>query len=209
MRRWVFLIVIVVIIVGGFFGFRAFQERQDQALQDDLETVVAERSTLVATIGASGFVRANQTGQVFFQTTGIVESVFVQLGDSVSKGDALANLEQGSLSTQLILARPDLLAAEKALEALYDTDAVKARAQLTLAQAWDALEDAEYKWDVQQEGNRASGETIEATEANLVLAQKEVDQAPRESLSPVEFGSRAPEKRLRSQELELVPWLPE
>jgi HlyD family secretion protein len=80
----------------------------------------------------------------------------------------------------LILAEADLVAAEKALEELLDTEAARARALLTLAQAQDALEDAEYKWNVQQEGNRASGETIAATEANLVLAQKEVDQAQAE-----------------------------
>jgi HlyD family secretion protein len=166
-----------VFIVGGFLGFGVYQRRQAEAQQADFETVVTERGTLLATIGATGSVRANQTGQVAFGTSGIVENVFVELGDSVRKGDILADLEQGSLSTQLILAKADLVAAEKALEELYDTDAAIARAQLTLAQAQDALEDAEYKWDVQQQGNRASGETIAATEANLVLAQKEVDNA--------------------------------
>jgi HlyD family secretion protein len=109
-----------------------------------------------------------------------VEAVFVELGDTVRKGAKLAELEQGSLSTQLILAKADLVAAEKALEELLDTEAARARALLALAQAQDALEDADYRWYVQQEGNRASGETIAATEANLVLAQKEVDQAQSE-----------------------------
>jgi len=177
MRRWVIVLVVIVIVVGGFLGFGVYRRRQAQAQEANYETVVAERGTLLATIGATGSVRANQIGQVAFQTTGIVENVFVKLGDQVRKGDVLTELERESLSTQLILAEADLVAAEKALEELYDTDAARARAQLTLAQAQDALEDAEYKWNVQQEGNRASGETIAATEANLVLAQREVDQA--------------------------------
>jgi HlyD family secretion protein len=180
MRRWIVIIVVVVIVAGGFLGFRAYRENQNLTQEADLETMVAERGALIATIGATGTVRANQTGQVGFQTTGLVENVYVQLGDSVAKGGRLADLEQGSLSTQLILATADLVAAEKALEDLMDTDAARARALLTLAQAQDALEDTEYKWYVQQEGNRASGETIAATEANLVLAQKEVDQAQTE-----------------------------
>jgi HlyD family secretion protein len=49
-----------------------------------------------------------------------------------------------------------------------------------VANARSALEDAEYKWYVQQEGNRASGETIASAQANLVLAQNEVDRAQQE-----------------------------
>jgi HlyD family secretion protein len=177
MKRWVILLIVIVVIVGGFLGFGVYQRRQAQAQQAGFETVVTERGKLLATIGATGSVRANQIGQVAFGTTGIVENVYVKLGDYVRKGEILVDLEQGSLSTQIILAEADLVAAEKALEELYDTEAAIARAQLTLAQAQDALEDAEYNWDVQQQGNRASGETIAATEANLVLAQREVDQA--------------------------------
>jgi HlyD family secretion protein len=180
MRRWITLIVIIIIAVGAFFGVRAFRERQNQQIQESLETVVAERGTLIATIGASGSVRSNQSGTVGFETTGIVEDVFVQLGDVVRKGEVMANIEQGSLSNQLILARADLASAKKALEELSDTDQARATAQLALAQAQDALDDAEYKWYVQQQGNRASGETIAATQANLVLAQKEVDKAQEE-----------------------------
>jgi HlyD family secretion protein len=180
MRRWVTLIVIIVIAAGAFFAVRTIRERQNQQIQESLETVEAERGTLIATIGASGSVEANQTGTVAFQTTGIVGSVSVQFRDEVLKGEVLASLDPDTLSTQLILAQADLVSAEKALEALLDTDQARAVAQLNIAQARDVLEDAEYKWYVQQEGNRASGETIAATEANLVLAQKEVDKAQEE-----------------------------
>ncbi len=180
MRRWVTLIIVIIIAAGGYFAIRTYNERQNQQLQEDLETVEAKKGTLIATIGASGSVQANQSGTVAFQTTGIVGNVFVRLADEVHKGDVLANLEQESLSTQLILAQADLVSAQKALEALLDTDQARAMALLSLAQARDALQDAEYKWYVQQEGNRASGETIAATEANLVLAQKEVDKAQEE-----------------------------
>ncbi|OGO18538.1 MAG: hypothetical protein A2Z14_19195, partial [Chloroflexi bacterium RBG_16_48_8] len=177
MKRWIVPILIVVIIVGTVFGIGVYRRGQSRTLIADLETVEAQRGSLIAMIGASGSVRANQTGQVAFQTTGIIESVLIQIGDKVRKGDMLAKLEQESLSTQLILAKADLILAEKALEELLDTEAEKARAELALAQAQDVLEDAEYKWYVQQEGNRASGETIAAAEANLVLAQKQVDDA--------------------------------
>jgi HlyD family secretion protein len=177
MRRWITIVIVLVIAVGAFLGFRTFRERQNQELEENLETIEATRGILIATIGASGTVRANQSGSVAFQTSGIVEDVYVQLGDEVRQGEVLATLEKESLSTQIILAEADLVSAKKALEDLWDTDQQRAMAQLKLAQARDALEDAEYKWYVQQEGNRASGETIAATKANLVLAEKEVEKA--------------------------------
>jgi HlyD family secretion protein len=180
MRRWVTLIIVIIVVVGAFLGFRTFRENQNQQIQAGLETFKAERGKLTATIGASGSVETNQSDTIAFQTTGIVKTVFVEQGDEVQKGQVLADLEPGSLSTQLILARADLASARKALDALYDTDQARADAQLKVANAQNALEDAEYKWYVQQEGNRASGETIAAAQANLVLAQNEVDKAQHE-----------------------------
>jgi HlyD family secretion protein len=179
MKRWIAAIFIIVLIAGAVFTVRALRG-ESSAVDENLQTVEATRDSLMATIGATGTVRANQRGTIAFQTTGIVENVFVATGEVVAKGDVLANLEQLSLSNQLILAQADLVSAEKALEDLRSIEDTRAAAQLALAQAQDALEDAEYNWSVQQEGNRASAERIAATEANLVLAQNEVDQAQKE-----------------------------
>ncbi len=52
---------------------------------------------------------------------------------------------------------------------------VTAQAELALANAEKALKDEEYRWRVQQAGNRASPETIREAEAKLKLAEDEVD----------------------------------
>lgn len=175
MKRWVWLILIIIIGVGGFFALRAYRANRNAKLQEAFQTVEITRGPLVALVGATGTVRADQSGILAFQTTGIVEQVLVEVGDVVQKGEVIATLEQSSLSTQVILAEADLASAEKALAELYDADQAKARAQLALAQAQDALKDAQYKWDVQQEGNRASQSTIDAAKAELVLAEDMVD----------------------------------
>ena len=48
---------------------------------------------------------------------------------------------------------------------------------MALAHAQDALDDVVYVHDVRQEGKRASKDTIDAAEANLILAENEVDRA--------------------------------
>ncbi len=176
MTRFRWLIVLIVVLgLAAFFAFRSIAA--SQAAQADFQTEAARRGSLTASIGATGTVRANQTAVLAFETSGTVEQVSVELGGEVAEGELLASLRQTSLPSQVILAQADLVAAQKALEDLLESDQARAEAQLALAQAQDALSDTEYRWRVQQPGQRASGETIAAAEANLVLAEQEVELA--------------------------------
>jgi HlyD family secretion protein len=177
MRRWIIVGAGIIIVFVLFAIFRPFRGRSGTNQSSDFQTVEASRGSLMATVGASGAVEANQDAILTFQTTGTVEHVLHGVGNVVEKGDILVTLEQTSLSSQIILAQADLVTAQNALDALYDTDQALAQAELILAQARDEFDAAEYQRNVLQEGNRASGETIAAAEANLVLAQSEVDRA--------------------------------
>ncbi len=101
----------------------------------------------------------------------------MKTGDIVAQGDVLATLTQTSLSPQLILAEADLVSAQRALDDLMKSSAAKAQAQLTLANARKALADMQFKWNVQQPGNRASSTTLKAAEAKLVVAEDNVNRA--------------------------------
>jgi HlyD family secretion protein len=180
MKRWIWLVLLLLIVAGGFFGLRTVQQSRQAARAENLQTVRASRGDLAAIVGATGRVRAQQSATLAFETSGIVEAVAVEVGDRVHAGERLAHLDRDSLPPQVILAEADLVAAEKAFEDLQNLELEQAQAQRALAQARDALEDAEYRWRVRQAGNRASGETIAATEANLVLAEQEVDRAEKE-----------------------------
>jgi multidrug efflux pump subunit AcrA (membrane-fusion protein) len=95
--------------------------------------------------------------------------------------EASAALQEKQQAAAIAGAQLELTAAQQALDELYETAAMQAaQAQLTLATARDQLDDAEYRWRVQQEGYRASGDTINAAEANLILADKEVEKAQKE-----------------------------
>jgi len=177
MRRWIWIGVAAAILAAAFFGLRYRGAVRAERDLENLQTLPVTRGALSATVGATGTVRANQSAQLVFQTTGIVEDVFVALGDPVAKDAILATLESTSLPSQVLLARADLVTAEKALEDLQDYEKEKAAAQLELAQAQDALEDAIYKRNVRQQGRRASEDTINAARANLVLAEKKVEDA--------------------------------
>jgi len=177
MKRWVIILIVVGVAIAGFFGIQAYRQSQARQSIDDLQTEMIEKGDLTATIGATGSVRSNQSALLSFQTSGTVDSVHQSLGERVFEGEVVATLKRSSLSSQIILAEAELVSAKRALEDLQDSTQASAAAQLALAQAQDVLENAEYVEYVRQEGYRASSNTLKAAEANLVLANEEVDVA--------------------------------
>ncbi len=171
------LAILVILVSLGVGCNRQTFLNSNSAAGANLQTEIAGTGPLTATVGATGTVRANQSAVLSFETSGVVERVKVEVGWLVAKGEVLASLQQESMPSQVSLAQVDLVAAERELEELLESDAAQVEAQLALARAREALEDAEYRWRVQQLGNRASGEVIAETEANLVLAEQEVERA--------------------------------
>lgn len=173
------LIVVAVAAIAYFVIRPSFFSQQDTVISD-LEILSIERGELRAIIGATGTVEANQSASLTFQTSGTVEYANVETSDKVTEGQELASLLESSLQAQLITAKSELITAQNALDDLLNSQVISAQAQQTLAQARDNLDLMEYRWRVQQEGYRANGETIAEAEANLVLAQNEVDRAQHE-----------------------------
>ncbi len=177
MKRWVVILIVVGVLVAGYFGVQAYSQSQARQSIEDLQTEGIVKGDLTATVGATGSVRSNQTALLSFQTNGTVDFVNESLGELVSAGEVLATLKMSSLSSQIILAEAELVSAKRALDDVLYSRQASAAAQLALAQTVEELDDAEYVEYVRQEGYRASSDTIKGAEANLVLANEEVDVA--------------------------------
>ncbi len=133
-------------------------------------------------VSATGVVLPQRTATLSMAQPGLLEEVLVAEGEMVEEDQLLARLKSAQsrerLEAAVVAAEFELNSARLALEDLYENVPMQlANAQLALANARDALKDAEYKWNVQQEGNRASGTTISGAKANLTLAEEEVDRA--------------------------------
>lgn len=177
MKRWFVIPIVIVVLVGGYFAIQAYRQSQQESSISDLQTAVAATGALTASVGATGKVSANQSAVLTFQTSGMVEMLNVALGDYVHDGEFLASLEHTSLTTQVILAQADLVAAQQMLDDLLYSEQARAMAQRALAQAQDDLKDANYMLTVRQQGNRASQDTLDEARANLILAENGVDRA--------------------------------
>lgn len=193
-RVWIIVGVVTVILLIAAFSM---SRQPEQAV---FETVPLERGDLAASVGATGSVRASRTALLNWQTNGNVGAVNAVIGDKVSGGDALAELDKASLSQNIILAEADLVNAQQALEDLLESDTALIEAQKAVDKAEDAYEKA-YNWRMELNGKidikevwydqfgnlkvkeykgYASPETIAQADQDLALAEAKLEDAKRE-----------------------------
>ena len=200
MKRVIIVIVVIAVIVGGVFGWTRYSAQKEQEeLMASLQFATIEEGTLIATIGATGVVRSNQSAQLTWQTSGSVADVNVTIGDEVTQGQILASLTETSLPQSVILAEADLVSAQQALEDLMNTELQQAQAlqaieaaqqalddllnpELQQALALQAIADAQqsvefYETRVNNLNATASQADIDAAEAQVVLAKDALDKA--------------------------------
>lgn len=164
-------VVVVIILVVAFFVVRGSSSAQSQ-----YQTQAAEKGSLSATVGATGTVRANQNAQLTWQTSGTVETVDVKIGEPVKMGQQLASLALSSVSQNIILAQADLVSARKNLDQLMKSNTSLAKAEQDVATAKQAVKDAQDDID-SLNFPRASDNLVTKTEAQILLAKKEVTRA--------------------------------
>jgi HlyD family secretion protein len=164
----IFLIMVVV-----FFYLR---NRNQVTTTDQFQTVKAVRGSLMATIGATGIVRSNQSAVLNWQTSGTVGEINVKLGEFSRKGDTLASILPTSLPQNVILARADLINARKALDTVMISNTSRAQAQLALSNAKKAFADASYTRQALEIG-RNNKDAAANAEAQYVIASKNLEAA--------------------------------
>jgi multidrug resistance efflux pump len=137
---------------------------------------------------ASGVVEVVEVA-VSPELGGPVAEVLVQEGDQVTEGQLLFKLDDQQLQLQrsqiaaqgeasIKSAELALLQARQQLDTLQEDWPMRAAEyQVELAQARDALEKAENRRIWQQKNNRATDDTIDYYEAQLVLAERRVKSA--------------------------------
>ncbi len=164
---WMAAVLFVFVVVGGVLVGVALRD-QRTALAD-LATVTLQRGTLITGVEADGVVRAVQSAVLTWETSGEVAQVWVQAGDRVAAGDLLATLGDRSLPPAVILARADLVEAQKALDDLL-------RSQMQQAQARKAVEDAERALEEALQPEMQQAQVLAA----IAQAQRDVENAQRQ-----------------------------
>lgn len=131
-----------------------------------------------AGVTASAEIVPNQSADLSFAGTGIIQEIKIREGDLVHAGDTLAsqdNLTQ--LQAAVAASEANLASIQKNYEKLVaSAPVIRANAQLTLLQAQKAQENAQ-KAAKSKQFQRATQQTIDIAKANLIVANKALDDA--------------------------------
>ncbi len=165
---WI-LVILAVVLVGGYFGFTRWRAAQ-QAANALPQTTAVQRGDLQAVVGATGTVHSAQSLDMAFGTAGTVAEVLVSVGDKVTAEQPLASLQTDTLEAQVASATISLQVAEDNLEQLKEppTDAELLQAEANLESARASYETAKAKPEAWQ---------ITQIEATLATARQALDDA--------------------------------
>lgn len=197
MKRLVPIIIIVALLIGGYFALRFFRQQRSNNQASQYQTVVAARGSLTATVGATGSVRPNQSAILTWGTSGIIGRVDTQEGSIVQADQELAMLEDSSLTQNVILAQADLINAQKALDDLRNSTVAQTQALQAVYQAQLAVIASERALDVFDA--KKYKDDLDKTRNDVVDKEDDLEQA-REDFEPYENWDEDNETRKRYEQ---------
>ena len=168
------LLLVTCIGLGAFFGFREwYADDGSTDFVPTFEQVTVERSNIATTLTTSGTATARESAELNFGSSGVVETVEVELGDQVDEGDVLATLDNRDAQNGLIIAQNNLLEAELRLSQLLEapSEAVLSDAEKTISSAMSQLASAKLNHETAFDPPTA----VEIAAADATVAQRQSD----------------------------------
>jgi HlyD family secretion protein len=173
------LLITAFLIPAGWLAMRALQTRSSRLAGAGLQSEAVTRGELNVMVQADGVVQADQSAQLLWKTGGTVAQVNVKPGDRVTPGEVLAKLDKASLPQSVILARADLISAQRNLDDLLNSETQRAEAWKAVEDANQALEDARNNDSAQARALQAVAQAQKAVkdaELNLAIVTKKPSQ---------------------------------
>lgn len=119
-------ILIVILIVGGYYGVKAI-------FKNPADNLIIERvamGNIVQEVSETGTIKAVEEVKMGFKTAGQIKEINVKEGDVVEKGAILAKLDINQLYTQLQQAQASLTVAQIQYNKLAQNDVDASQQQL-------------------------------------------------------------------------------
>ncbi len=138
-RVWVFVVVALLALLA-VVTMLAPARASDAAVAS--EEVIA--LDVAETIEASGSLEAQPFAALAWKTSGVVESINVEVGDQVKAGDVLLALQPSSTSASIVSAQADLINAQEKLDDLLKSGTALAEAEIALKEAQEDYDRAFY-----------------------------------------------------------------
>ncbi|MBN1874701.1 MAG: HlyD family efflux transporter periplasmic adaptor subunit [Anaerolineae bacterium] len=192
-KRWIWLMIIVVVLGAGGYGiYRRFFAPQEAAIAANgtQETMTVTRDTLRVMVDGSGSLAAQREVEIAFETGGKVADVYVEVGDVIKAGDAIANLDDtdarqsvADAELQVRQSEVSLAAAQLTLDDLVTWEPDES--EVKLAQANLEAAQADYRQSAAQSSrvsDQLASTRVQLEQAQSALADAQQDY--RESWNP-------------------------
>lgn len=95
-KKWIIWIIIIAAMIGSVVWYV-----RSRAPKTTYTTADVTKGDLMQTVSVTGKANPNEQIDLTFRTTGILESIKVDVGDSVENGQVLATIDTGTLMSQL------------------------------------------------------------------------------------------------------------
>jgi len=175
---WVFTIAFLAALAYGGWGL--YHQMVPSSTKIDtgpLQTVKLAKGSIASTVNATGNLRSNQSAQLSWDAAGKVGSVKVKIGDKVTAGDVLANLDPTSLPDNILQSQVDIVTANQALSDLLNTQSTLPAAEKAVIDAQTAIDKAKSHRDMMGYPTRGNPQQIASSEAAYLRAAQQVDRA--------------------------------
>ncbi len=174
--RWVAPILLLALVGAGVFTSLKVKavNAAAAASASTMQTATARQGNLILEASGAGYLVANNEANVGFDSTGKLAALYVNLGDTVEKGQLLAELDTTSLETSLENAKLNLAQLTSA-EAVANAKLAVTNAEANLLSAQYTLNSLQH-WDNQALIQEYFSKMVIA-KANLDRAQEAYDKA--------------------------------
>ena len=105
-------IVVGLALIGGGYGYWQWSQNATAQLAAPPATVTVETGTVERLVLASGVIEAGNLVSVGARVSGLIETLAVDLGDTVAQGDLIAEIESLDQQNEVLQAEADLAQIE-------------------------------------------------------------------------------------------------
>lgn len=173
MKKGMLALLLMIVLAASIWGFSKPNPG------DRRSTPRAEPEINQSIVKATGKVVPADVVSLSMKIPGLINEVFVQENDFVTKRQVLVQLE-GSIEREAAVteAEQEVLAAQQALQDLIaNADYSYAVVLKELADAKDELDDAKREWNVNQPGHRYTPQSLKDAKADVIITEERLKQA--------------------------------
>ena len=194
-RRRIALLLLLVAAIAVVAVLAWYFTRSEEVVEvSEPETTRAFLGRLTSSVELSGSAAAAQTSSLRFNISGEVESVNVEVGDQVSRGDIMARLEDSDIRRQVETAEVQLELARLRLEELLESPAASQIAASERALATAQAQVVSATLELEQIDDPPDASEIESAQqalANAATQLSSAEQALDELTAAVDPGDLA------------------